>query len=78
MGVNVATGDITLSNNVFRNTRGPAVYIGAMNSTVSIFDNTFKLNNVAIKTNTPLRNDIRAQNVFSENAVTFEGWSDEE
>ena len=78
MGVNVASGNITLSDNSFVNTKGPAVYIGATNSEVSIFDNVFKRNNVAIKTNTPLRNDIRVQNEFAENAVTFEGWSDEE
>lgn len=78
MGVNVASGDITLSDNSFVNTKGPAVYIGASDSEVSIFDNVFKRNNVAIKTNTPLRNDIRVQNEFAENAVTFEGWSDEE
>lgn len=77
MGVNAATGDITLNDNSFRNTRGAAVYIGSFDSEVSIFGNEFLLNNIAIKTNTPLRNDIRVQNDFRENAVTFEGWSDE-
>ena len=75
-GVYVQSGNLVLSNNVFRANRGTAVNIAYAKATLSIFDNVFDSNDTAIKTVVALRNDIRVQNTFSQNTVTFDGWAE--
>ncbi|MBO7156744.1 MAG: hypothetical protein J6V83_05005, partial [Clostridia bacterium] len=74
-GVYVQRGNVTLNDNVFNLNTGSAVNVAYTKAEVSVFDNNFTNNNVAIKTSVPLRNDIDVQNTFSQNGVTFEGWS---
>ena len=76
-GVYLQKGNIVLDTNKFIANRGYAVSIAYSNATTSIFDNLFNSNDVAIKTVVALRNDIRVQNVFTQNTITFEGWSEE-
>ena len=76
-GVYLQKGNVILDTNKFIANRGSAVNIAYSSATTSIFDNTFNSNDIAIKTSVALRNDIRVQNVFAQNTITFEGWSEE-
>lgn len=69
VAVNVLTGTVTLNGNTFKGMTEKAVYIGlsdAVNPVIA--DNEFRANVVAIESFVPLRNDIDAQNTFSQNA----------
>ena len=77
-GVYLQKGNLVLDTNEFIGNRGSAVNIAYSKATLSIFDNTFDSNDIAIKTSVALRNDIRVQNVFAQNTITFEGWKEEE
>ena len=74
-GVFVQRGNVTLNNNKFNLNTGASVNVAYSKAVVSVYDNVFTNNNVAIKTSVALRNDIDVQNTFAQNGVTFEGWS---
>lgn len=74
-GVFVQRGNVTLNNNKFNLNTGASVNVAYGKAVVSVYDNVFTNNNVAIKTSVALRNDIDVQNTFAQNGVTFEGWS---
>ena len=75
-GIYSQSGNLVLNNNEFKANRGVAVNVAYSKATLSIFDNLFDSNDTAIKTVVALRNDIRVQNTFSQNTVTFDGWSE--
>ena len=75
-GVYLQKGSIVLDTNIFDANRGYAVNIAYSGATTSIFDNVFTNNDVAIKTVVELRKDIRVQNTFRQNTVTFDGWNE--
>lgn len=75
-GVYLQKGNIVLDTNKFVANRGAAVNIAYASATTSIFDNIFDSNDIGIKTSVALRNDIRVQNTFKQNTITFEGWSE--
>ncbi|MDD4121021.1 MAG: hypothetical protein PHG90_05505, partial [Clostridia bacterium] len=58
-----------VSDSVFENCRKVAVRIDSNKANVSIFDNLFASNLVAIRSAVTLRNDIKVQNVFRENGT---------
>ena len=71
-GVYLQNGNIVLDTNVFNANSGYAVNITSEKATTSIFDNEFTVNDTAIKSVVALRNDIQAQNVFSQNRIALE------
>ena len=75
-GVYLQRGSVILDTNIFDANRGYAVNIAYAGATTSIFDNVFTNNDVAIKTVVELRKDIRVQNTFRQNTVTFDGWTE--
>ena len=72
VAVNVMSGTVTLNGNTFANMTERAVYIGlsdAVNPVIA--DNVFLSNVVAVESFVPLRNDIEAQNTFTQNATAI-------
>ena len=67
--VHVLSGNVNVSDSVFENCRKVAVRIDSNKANVSIFDNLFASNLVAIRSAVALRNDIKVQNVFRENGT---------
>lgn len=67
--VHVLSGNVSVSNSVFENSRKTALRIDSNKATISIFDNIFASNSLAISSVVPMRNDIKVQNMFQENAT---------
>lgn len=71
-GIVVRNGDLLINGNTFVTNNGVAVNIVAKNATVSVLNNVFRANDVAIRTAVALRKDIKAQNEFKENTFAIE------
>lgn len=69
IGVHLMKGNAIISENSFSFCRNVALRIDNSRSTVSIFENTFSQNSVGIRSTVTLRNDIKVQNNFVENAL---------
>ncbi|OQC14678.1 MAG: hypothetical protein BWX72_01245 [Firmicutes bacterium ADurb.Bin080] len=67
--VHVLSGNVNVSDSTFENCRKVAIRIDSSKASVSIFDNLFASNYVAIRSAVPMRNDIKVQNVFRENGT---------